>query len=70
MANFRIPVLIWENFNGTFTAQAVTGEDYFPPAAFAERRSEAVSEVKEYLQWLFENEWWREVEEFEELKLT
>lgn len=70
MANFRIPVLVWQDFGGSFTAQAVTGEDYFPPAAFSAKRDEAVSEVKEYLQWLFESEWWREAEDFEELKLT
>ena len=70
MANFRIPVLIWQDFNGSYTAQAVTGEDYFPPAAFSERRELAISEVKEFLQWQFEEEWWREADEFEELKLT
>jgi ATP-dependent Clp protease ATP-binding subunit ClpC len=70
MANFRIPVLVWQNFGGSFSAQAVTGEDYFPPAAFAEKRDAAVSEVKDYLQWLFENEWWREADVFDELKLT
>lgn len=70
MATFRIPVLIWQNPNGTFTAHAVTGgDDYFPPSAFAERKDVAVGEVKEYLQWLFEEEWWREAEEFDELKL-
>ena len=68
MTTFRIPILIQRNFGGTFTAQAVTGgEDYFPPAAFAERRDAAISEVKEYLQWLFEREWWREPDEFTEL---
>ena len=42
MAIFRVPLLVWENFNGTFAAQAVTGEDYFPPAAFAARREAAI----------------------------
>lgn len=70
MANFRVPVLVWQDFKGSFTAQAVTGEDTFPPAAFSERRDSAISEVKEYVQWLFETEWWREADEFEELKMT
>ena len=71
MAVFRIPVLVWENFNGSFSAQGVTGgEDYFPPAAHAARRDEALWEVKEYLQWQYEREWWRSPIEFEELKLT
>ena len=61
MATFRFPILIWQNANDSFTAQAVTGdEEYFPPAAFSERKDLAVSEVKEYLQWKFEDEWWRE----------
>jgi ATP-dependent Clp protease ATP-binding subunit ClpC len=70
MAIFRVPVLVWQDFKGSFTAQAVTGDDYFPPAAYSERRELAVSEVKEYLQWLFESESWREADEFEDLKLT
>lgn len=70
MSLFRIPVLVWENFNGSFSAQAVTGEDYFPPAAFGETRAAAVAEVKEYLQWLFENEWWRDAEDFTDVQLA
>src|SRR5688500_5488734 len=70
MATFRIPVLVWQDFKGSFTAQAVTGDDYFPAAAYSARRDVALSEVKEYLQWLFENEWWREGLDFEDLKLT
>ncbi len=70
MAVFRIPILVWENFNGTFSAQAVGSDYFFPPTAFAERKDAAISEVKEYLQWLFENEWWRESEEFENVSLT
>lgn len=70
MANFRIPVLVWQDFGGNFTAQAVTGEDFFPAAAHAPKRDAAISEVKEYLQWLFESEWWREAENYEDLKLT
>ncbi len=70
MANFRIPILIWQDFGGNFTAQAVTGEgEYFPPAAFNAKKERAVSEVKEYLQWLFETEYWRDVPEIEEAKL-
>lgn len=70
MAIFKIPVLVWKNFNNSYTAQAVTGEDYFPPSAFGKKRDAAISEVKEYLQWLYETEYWRDAEEFEELKLN
>jgi ATP-dependent Clp protease ATP-binding subunit ClpC len=71
MATFRFPILVWQNANDSFTAQAITGgEEYFPPAAFSDRKDLAISEVKEYLQWKFENDWWREPVDFEELSLT
>ncbi|HEY8562432.1 MAG TPA: AAA family ATPase [Pyrinomonadaceae bacterium] len=70
MATFRVPILVWENFNGSYSVQAVGGEDYFPPAAHAALKDSAVWEVKEYLQWQFEQEWWREAIEFEDLKMT
>lgn len=70
MATFRIPILIWQDFGGNFTAHAITGEgEYFPPAAFNARRDKAVSELKEHLQWLFEDEYWREQPEYRDAKL-
>ncbi len=70
MASFRIPILIWQDFGGNFTAQAITGEEeYFPSSAFADKKERAVSEVKEHLQWLFEDEWWREQPEYTDAKL-
>ena len=55
MATYRVPILSWPNANDTFTAQAITGdEETFPPAAFSERKDLAISDVKEYLQWRFE----------------
>lgn len=70
MASYKIPILIWQDFSGSFTAHAVTGEgEYFPPAAFNLKKPVAVSEVKEYLQWLYEEEDWREIPEYSDLKL-
>lgn len=70
MATFRIPILIWQDFGDNFTAHAITGEgEYFPPAAFNSKRDKAVSELKEHLQWLFEDEYWRESPEYSEAKL-
>ncbi len=70
MATFRIPILIWQDFGGNFTAHAITGEgEYFPPAAFNAKKDRAVSELKEHLQWLFEDEYWREQPEYSEAKL-
>lgn len=71
MASFKLPVLIWQDFGGSFTAQAVTGEgEYFPPAAFNAKKDRAVSELREYLGWLFEDEDWREVPDYTEAKLA
>ena len=70
MATFRIPILIWQDFGGSFTAQAITGDsEYFPPAAFNTKKDRAISEVKEYLQWLYEEEYWRDAPDFAEAKL-
>ncbi len=70
MATFRIPTLIWQDFGGNFTAHAITGEgEYFPPAAFNAKRDRAVAELKEHLQWLFEDEDWREQPEYSDAKL-
>lgn len=71
MATFRVPILIWQNANDSFTAQAITGEEEaFPPAAYSDKKDLAISEVKEYLQWKFEEEWWREPADFQELGMT
>jgi ATP-dependent Clp protease ATP-binding subunit ClpC len=70
MATFRFPILIWRDFGGFFTARAVgAGNGYFPPAAFAETKEQTVWQVKEYLKWFYENEWWREPIEITDVKL-
>lgn len=65
MPVFRFPVLVSENFNNFVTAQIV-GEDV---SAFADRKDAALAEVKEYLQWFYRENWWREPEEFGDAKL-
>lgn len=70
MATFKIPILTWQDFGGNYTSQAITGgEEFFAPVAFAEKKDLAISQVKEYLQWNFEREYWREPIIFEELSL-
>ncbi|MEZ5425110.1 MAG: AAA family ATPase [Pyrinomonadaceae bacterium] len=70
MATARVPILIWQDLGGSFTAMAITGQgEYFPPAAFNSKKERAVSEVREYLRWLFEEEYWREPPEYSEAKL-
>ena len=60
MPVFRFPVLVSEDFNGFCTAQAV-GEDV---SAFAQTKEAALTEIKEYLQWFYRENWWREPAEF------
>ncbi|HRH45865.1 MAG TPA: AAA family ATPase [Pyrinomonadaceae bacterium] len=70
MATFKIPILTWQDFGGNYTSQAITGgEEFFVPAAFSDRKDLAVSQVKEYLQWNYEREYWHEPVLFEELNL-
>lgn len=71
MASIKLPVLIWQDFGGSFTAHAVTGDgEYFPPAAFSAKKDQAISELKEYLQWLFEEEDWRDAPEYSDAKMS
>lgn len=64
MAVFRFPILLTEDFSGFVTAQAV-GDD----AVGFGTREEALYQVKEYLQWFYSQNWWREPEEFGEAQL-
>lgn len=70
MAVYRVPLLIWEDFRGNFSAQAVMPDETFLGSSFAATRNEAIAEVKAYLQWYFETMWWRQPAEFNELALT
>lgn len=57
---FRFPTLISEDFNGFFTVYAIGVE----ASAFAETRTAAIAELKEYLTWLYEKHRWLEPSEF------
>ncbi len=70
MATHRFPILIWQDFGGFYSAQAILGGDeFFPPCAFAEKKDDAIFQVKEYLKWFYEQNWWREPAEINDPKL-
>lgn len=54
MPTYRIPVLIWEDHSGYFTANLV--EDQEAPAGVGATAAEALSQVKEYLEWVYQNQ--------------
>jgi ATP-dependent Clp protease ATP-binding subunit ClpC len=50
----RFPVLVWEDFEGGFTASLVN--ESFPHSAVGETADAAVSQLKEYVQWAYKHE--------------
>jgi ATP-dependent Clp protease ATP-binding subunit ClpC len=62
MATYRFPVLLVGDFAGRFTARLV--EDLEAPAGFGATQSDALFQLKEYLDWLFQNQPWRTEPDF------
>lgn len=54
MSVIRFPVLVWEDFEGCFTASLVS--ELFPHSAVASTPDEALSKLKEYVQWTYKRE--------------
>lgn len=70
MGTHRFPVLIWEDYEGFFTARLVDDEDdWHQLAGTGTKPDEAVFQLKEYLQWSFEHSFWRSEPDFQEPKL-
>jgi ATP-dependent Clp protease ATP-binding subunit ClpC len=57
MPTYRFPVLVWEDFEGCFTAALV--EDASAPAAVAREADDALFQLKEYLEWAYKEQPWR-----------
>ena len=62
----RFPVLVWEDWTGSFSARLVDDEDNVgsPLAGFGTSAREALSQLKEYLAWSFERQPWRSAADF------
>jgi ATP-dependent Clp protease ATP-binding subunit ClpC len=56
MPTYRYPILIWEDFTGHFTARLV--EDPEAPAGFGATKSDALFQLKDYLNWTILNRPW------------
>jgi ATP-dependent Clp protease ATP-binding subunit ClpC len=67
MPTHHFPTLVWEDHSGYFTARLV--EDLDAPAGFGETPSEAVYQLKEFLDWSFQRYPWRSAPDFNDPKL-
>jgi ATP-dependent Clp protease ATP-binding subunit ClpC len=68
----RFPVLVWEDWTGSFSARLVDDEDNpgSPLAGFGPSAREALSHLKEYLVLSFEREPWRTAADFHDPRIT
>ncbi|MEM7236158.1 MAG: hypothetical protein AAF517_28600, partial [Planctomycetota bacterium] len=62
MAAYRVPVLIWRDLSGFYSARWV--EDTEERAAVSEVRERAIKELRAYLKWYFENDPWARAPDF------
>ncbi|MGE0132835.1 MAG: AAA family ATPase [Blastocatellales bacterium] len=67
MPTHRFPALVWEDHSGHFTARLV--EEMDAPSGFGETASEAVYQLKEFLDWSFQKYPWRSTPDFNDPKL-
>ena len=67
MAVYRFPVLIWEDFEGYFTARPV--EYHSASTATGRTPDEAIFQVKEYLKWSYEKYPWQPAPDFLDARL-
>src|ERR1051325_4348282 len=67
MPAYRFPILIWEDFEGYFTASLV--EDAFSQVGIGQTASEAVLQLKEFLAWWHEKYPWHAEPDFLDARL-
>lgn len=67
----RFPVLVWEDFSGSYTGRLVDNEEdpEMPLAGTGGTVREVLQQLKEYLVWSFEREPWRSAPDFLDPKL-
>lgn len=67
MPTHHFPALVWADFTGHFTARLV--EDEEAPAAFGATAADALFQLKEYLDWLYQNQPGRAAPDFQDARL-
>ena len=67
----RFPVLVWEDWAGTFSARLVDDEENPGAflAGFGATARDVLAQLKEYLLWAFEHEPWRTAADFHDPRL-
>ncbi len=68
MPSYRFPILVWEDFSGNFTASQVADEEAL--AAYGMTSADAVFQIKEYLEWLYQHRPWLPEPDFKDARLT
>jgi ATP-dependent Clp protease ATP-binding subunit ClpC len=66
MPTYRFPVLLWEDFQGRSTAGLVE----YNQNSVGDNRAAAMSQLKEYLTWVYENSPWQQAPDFLDATLT
>lgn len=65
MPAHRFPVFVWEDFEGFFTARLLDDdEDWQGLVGTGRTETEALHQLREYLQWSFRERPWRGVSDF------
>jgi ATP-dependent Clp protease ATP-binding subunit ClpC len=68
MPAHSIPILVWENHSGVFTATLVA--DYSNTSAVGDSATDVMRQMKEFINWAMEEESWRVDTDFLEARLT
>jgi ATP-dependent Clp protease ATP-binding subunit ClpC len=67
MATYRFPVLIWQDFQGYYTAHLVEASG---PAGFGRKAADARDQVEDFLSWSFKENPWQSAPDFLEARLV
>lgn len=67
MSVYKFPTLIWEDYEGWFTASLIDDEDF--TSGSAQTAAEALLQVKEYLAWQYKEQSWLDEPDFLEPQL-
>src|SRR5215471_5386742 len=65
MASYRFPVVVWEDYEGYFNAALLEDNKI----GLGERAADAVYQLKEYLDWLYQKNPWQQTPDFLDPKL-
>lgn len=68
MPAYKFPTLIWEDYEGWFTASLLDDDQFV--SATAQTAAEAMLQLKEFLAWAYKEEPWRDEPDFNDPKVV